>query len=194
LLPAQAQDTSSIQNGYRSDWACGFSLGATYPMLTGSARELINTTTGFTWGIEVEYKLVFLKLLFSSPTGKVRKVFELSGTWPNTLPLDIDYFTVGLGYRVNVSRKLSIKPMLTQFDLGLKTDDEVKDFTGIDRSVTLHYYGIAFASILHVYEEREYDGLEFIVGVGWPFNSTHNPQLANAVWHFSLALLVLPVN
>ncbi len=110
-------------------------LGFIYPFFVGPNKDLIsNDDGGFAFGADVVYRNIFLRFSISGTDATVEKSFSLSEEWPQNLPLDATQLLYSVGYRVNILEQVYVKPMLSLMQLNYRTDDRVKDFTGIERS------------------------------------------------------------
>ena len=139
---SNAQDSLKYNHENQSSWEFGIQLGTSYPFFVGTNKDLISNDGGFAFGGDLVYRNIFLRFNISGMDAIVQNSFTLSEEWPQNLPLDATQLLYSMGFKVNIFEQVFVKPMISLMQLNYRTDDRVKDFTGIERSTELTYYGI----------------------------------------------------
>ena len=190
---SNAQDSLKYNQVVQSDWEFGVQLGASYPIFVGSNKDLVSNESGFAFGGDVVYRNIFLRFSISGLDAAVENSFTLSEEWPQNLPLDATQLLYSMGYKINFLEQVYVKPMISIMQLNYRTDDRLKDFTGIERSTELTYYGIGLGlsynsptnfSIMSSVE------VEAVISYFEPFSSTKEKNFTASVINLSFGILL----
>ena len=189
----QAQDSLKYNDNLQSDWEIGFLLGGSYPFFVGSNKDLISNEGGFAFSADVVYKNIFLRGGISGMNATVENSFTLTEEWSQNLPLDATQFLFSIGYRIITFDHIYIKPMFSLMQLNYTTDDRVREYTGIERSINLSYYGFGFSIAYNVLSTfSPISSIELEVGINYfePFNSTMEKNFTANVLNLSFGILI----
>jgi len=194
IFETNAQDSLKFNPVVQSDWEFGAQLGFIYPFFVGSNKDLIsNNDAGFAFGADVVYRNIFLRVSISGLNATVENSFTLSEEWPQNLPLDATQLLYSVGYKINILEQVYVKPMLSLMQLNYMTDNRVRDYTGIERSTELTYYGICLGLSYNVPSNFSIlSGAELEAAISYfePFSSTKEKNFAANVINLSIGILI----
>lgn len=173
-------------------WEYGFFVGGSGTLYTNKSGASIKNSVGWAFGLEVDYMNIFSKLNVAWAESIVKSEFSNMEAWPDKLPLDLIQFYFALGYRYKLSSKIHIKPMFYITHLGYTTDESIIDFTGINRSANVGYYGIALGFLVDTFiPSFKFLRYELTTGFGHSIDKIDETIFPKYAWNVSIGLLFL---